>query len=70
MFLTQHPWKYTEKALHEAFGENYGERLRISRNDVIGSGCAAQVYKASLDGQDVRICTLIQIYIVNKCSEA
>lgn len=45
-----HDFAHTQKALVEAFGENYESRgLVVNDNDIIlGSGSAAQVYKATL----------------------
>jgi aarF domain-containing kinase len=45
-----HDFAHTRRALVEAFGENYESRgLVINEDDtILGSGCAAQVYKATL----------------------
>jgi aarF domain-containing kinase len=48
-----HSWGYTKKVLIGAFGENYGDWLRICENDVIGSGSVAQVYKGSFSSDGV-----------------
>mmetsp|Transcript_28351 Transcript_28351/g.35058 ORF Transcript_28351/g.35058 Transcript_28351/m.35058 type:complete len:588 (-) Transcript_28351:88-1851(-) len=42
-----HSWKHTENVLKQTFGNNYGDRLKIDRKDVIGSGAVAQVYSAT-----------------------
>ncbi|CAN2387229.1 kinase 2 [Pristimantis euphronides] len=49
-----HPWEYTELCLRKAFGDNYGQVLRITSKDPIGSGCVAQVYKAYADLSAIR----------------
>jgi aarF domain-containing kinase len=40
---TPHRWKYTEKALREAFGEDWRDHLEL--NGILGSGCIGQVYE-------------------------
>ena len=50
-----HSWKHTDETLTKAFG-NYEEKgLQMDPNDIIGSGSAAQVYRAKLAGQTVAI---------------
>lgn len=50
-----HSWKHTDETLAKAFG-NYKEKgLQMDPNDIIGSGSAAQVYRAKLAGQTVAI---------------
>lgn len=44
-----HSWSYTDKALRDAFGEDYPDKgLRVDKNDIIGCGSAAQVYRGTL----------------------
>jgi len=44
-----HAWKHTERAMVDAFGENWEEKIRL--DGILGSGCIAQVYKGViLDG--------------------
>jgi aarF domain-containing kinase len=46
---TPHAWKYTERALCDAYGEDW--RQHIELHEVIGSGCIGQVYRGTvLDG--------------------
>jgi aarF domain-containing kinase len=40
---TPHEWKYTEQAMMEAYGPHWRDRIEI--DDILGSGCIAQVYK-------------------------
>ena len=47
---TPHAWKHTERALEEAFGEDWNERVRLDQ--IIGSGCIAQVYKGVVFTED------------------
>ena len=50
-----HSWKHTDEILTKAFG-NYEEKgLEMDPDDIIGSGSAAQVYRAKLAGQTVAI---------------
>jgi len=42
-----HSWAQTDKALKKALGEHYQEFLEVEE-EVLGSGCIAQVYKARL----------------------
>jgi hypothetical protein len=46
---TPHAWRHTERALVDAFGENWQERVRIDQ--ILGSGCIAQVYKGVVLGE-------------------
>jgi len=41
-----HSWKHTEQAMIEAYGENWEEKIRL--DEIIGSGCIAQVYKGAI----------------------
>lgn len=47
---TPHAWRHTEQALIDAFGTNWEERIRLDQ--ILGSGCIAQVYKGAVLGQD------------------
>ena len=49
-----HKWEHSESLLVGAFGKDYGNWLRIFKNDVIGSGSVAQVYRGSIhkDGSE------------------
>jgi predicted unusual protein kinase regulating ubiquinone biosynthesis (AarF/ABC1/UbiB family) len=40
---TPHAWKHTERALREAYGDDW--RNQIQLGEILGSGCIAQVYK-------------------------
>ncbi len=40
---TPHAWKHTERALRQAYGEDWQEHIRL--DEILGSGCIAQVYK-------------------------
>ncbi|KAF6085281.1 aarF domain containing kinase 2 [Phyllostomus discolor] len=44
--VTPHPWAHTEHILQQAFGEDWGKVLRFEKQEPVGSGCVAQVYKA------------------------
>lgn len=44
--VTPHPWTHTEHILQEAFGEDWGRVLCFEKQEPVGSGCVAQVYKA------------------------
>lgn len=41
-----HGWRHTEKALEKALGAEWRQYLQI--DDLIGSGCAAQVYRGTI----------------------
>ena len=41
-----HPWTHTEHILRQAFGEDWGRVLCFEKQEPVGSGCVAQVYKA------------------------
>jgi len=43
-----HSWAHTDQMLVDAFGKTYAERLKIHPEDIVGSGCVAQVYKGEL----------------------
>lgn len=40
---TPHAWKHTEKALRDAYGDDWKDHIRLDK--ILGSGCIAQVYK-------------------------
>ncbi|KAM5302568.1 putative aarF domain-containing protein kinase 2 [Glossophaga mutica] len=44
--VTPHPWAHTEHILQQAFGEDWGKVLCFEKQEPVGSGCVAQVYKA------------------------
>ena len=50
-----HSWRHTHEILTEAFGDYEGKGLQMDPNDIIGSGSAAQVYRAKLGTQTVAI---------------
>lgn len=55
---TPHAWKYTERAMRRAYGENWQDRIQL--HAILGSGCIAQVYKGNVldkdgKGQEVAI---------------
>ncbi|XP_006910536.1 uncharacterized aarF domain-containing protein kinase 2 isoform X3 [Pteropus alecto] len=41
-----HPWTHTEHVLQQAFGEGWAKVLCFDKQEPVGSGCVAQVYKA------------------------
>mmetsp|Transcript_19443 Transcript_19443/g.28623 ORF Transcript_19443/g.28623 Transcript_19443/m.28623 type:complete len:688 (+) Transcript_19443:106-2169(+) len=45
---TPHKWSYTESILNQAYGNNWRDHLKIDENDLLGSGCIAQVYKGKI----------------------
>jgi len=46
-----HSWESTHRTLLSSFGPDYSQKLRINASsEIIGSGAAAQVYKAYLKG--------------------
>ncbi|XP_036781994.2 uncharacterized aarF domain-containing protein kinase 2 isoform X2 [Manis pentadactyla] len=44
--VTPHPWTHTEHFLQQAFGKDWGKVLCFDKQEPVGSGCVAQVYKA------------------------
>lgn len=57
--VTPHPWTHTEHILQQAFGEDWGRVLCFEKQEPVGSGCVAQVYKARanpafLDNDSIR----------------
>ncbi|XP_055277351.1 uncharacterized aarF domain-containing protein kinase 2 isoform X4 [Moschus berezovskii] len=44
--VSPHPWTHTEHFLRQAFGEDWGRVLCFEKQEPVGSGCVAQVYKA------------------------
>lgn len=44
--VTPHPWAHTEHILQQAFGDDWGKVLCFEKQEPVGSGCVAQVYKA------------------------
>ena len=44
--MSPHPWTHTEHILRQAFGEDWGRVLCFEKQEPVGSGCVAQVYKA------------------------
>jgi len=50
-----HSWRHTHEILTKAFGNYEAKGLRMDPDDVIGSGSAAQVYRAKLGSQTVAI---------------
>ncbi|XP_058387434.1 uncharacterized aarF domain-containing protein kinase 2 isoform X2 [Diceros bicornis minor] len=44
--VNPHPWTHTEHFLRQAFGEDWGRVLCFEKQEPVGSGCVAQVYKA------------------------
>ncbi|KAI5947981.1 putative aarF domain-containing protein kinase 2 [Manis javanica] len=44
--VTPHPWTHTEHFLQQSFGKDWGKVLCFDKQEPVGSGCVAQVYKA------------------------
>lgn len=44
--VTPHHWTHTEHVLQQAFGEDWQRVLCFDKQEPVGSGCVAQVYKA------------------------
>lgn len=44
--VSPHPWTHTEHFLRQAFGEDWERVLFFEKQEPVGSGCVAQVYKA------------------------
>lgn len=44
--VTPHPWAHTQHVLQQAFGDDWGKVLCFEKQEPVGSGCVAQVYKA------------------------
>ncbi|XP_036376224.1 uncharacterized aarF domain-containing protein kinase 2 [Megalops cyprinoides] len=42
-----HPWAHTKQSLRRAFGEGWRRLFVFDSRDPVGSGCVAQVYRAS-----------------------
>lgn len=49
---TPHAWRHTEKVLREAYGNDWKERIKIQKQDILGSGCIGQVYKGEVLDED------------------
>ena len=49
---TPHKWEHTEKCLSEAYGKNWRDHLRIEEDNILGSGCIAQVYKGWVTNEE------------------
>jgi predicted unusual protein kinase regulating ubiquinone biosynthesis (AarF/ABC1/UbiB family) len=48
----KHSWSETEAALNVAFGIDWKQKIKLSKDDeVLGSGCIATVYAGHVDGQ-------------------
>jgi len=47
-----HTWKHTQDALSKAFGSDYSKKMTVFPNEVLGSGCVAQVYRGELISHD------------------
>eukprot|EP00565_Helicotheca_tamesis_P003447 CAMPEP_0185731494 /NCGR_PEP_ID=MMETSP1171-20130828/13053_1 /TAXON_ID=374046 /ORGANISM="Helicotheca tamensis, Strain CCMP826" /LENGTH=677 /DNA_ID=CAMNT_0028400771 /DNA_START=127 /DNA_END=2160 /DNA_ORIENTATION=+ len=45
---TPHSWSYTESVLEKAYGKDWKDHLKIKKEDILGSGCIAQVYKGTI----------------------
>ncbi|MGK3746586.1 MAG: aarF domain-containing kinase, partial [Bacillariaceae sp.] len=44
-----------KRAMKDAYGENWEEKIKLDQNDILGSGCIGQVYKGVIfddDGDD------------------
>jgi predicted unusual protein kinase regulating ubiquinone biosynthesis (AarF/ABC1/UbiB family) len=47
-----HSWQYTKRAMKDAYGENWEEKIKLDQNDILGSGCIGQVYKGVIFDDD------------------
>jgi len=45
-----HSWKHTRKAMADAYGEDWEDKLELG--EILGSGCIAQVYKGAIRARD------------------
>lgn len=45
---TPHAWRHTEKVLQEAYGKDWRKRIKVHKDDILGSGCIGQVYKGQV----------------------
>ena len=45
-----HSWKHTERAMVDAYGEDWESKIRLE--GILGSGCIAQVYKGAIVEDD------------------
>jgi len=43
-----HSWKHTKAAMKDAYGDDWEDKIKLGKNDILGSGCIAQVYKATV----------------------
>lgn len=43
-----HSWEQTQQILRSALGENWQKHISLNEKDLLGSGCAAQVYRGTL----------------------
>lgn len=71
--VTPHPWIHTEHILQQAFGEDWGKVLCFEKQEPVGSGCVAQVYKARANPvflENDSIQRLAQASRLRPCSEA
>ncbi|XP_036284596.1 uncharacterized aarF domain-containing protein kinase 2 isoform X2 [Pipistrellus kuhlii] len=71
--VTPHPWSHTEHTLQQAFGEDWGKVLCFEKQEPVGSGCVAQVYKARANPvflENDSIQRLAQASRLRPCSEA
>lgn len=71
--VTPHPWIHTEHTLQQAFGEDWGKVLCFEKQEPVGSGCVAQVYKARANPvflENDSIQRLAKASRLRPCSEA
>jgi hypothetical protein len=49
---TPHSWKYTDRAMRQAYGEDWQEKIQLG--EIVGSGCIGQVYRGRIQGEENR----------------
>jgi predicted unusual protein kinase regulating ubiquinone biosynthesis (AarF/ABC1/UbiB family) len=49
---TPHSWKYTDRAMRQAYGEDWQEKIKLG--EIVGSGCIGQVYRGRIQGEENR----------------
>ena len=47
-----HSWAHTHRILKETLGDDYKKRLKVDKDDILGSGSVAQVYSGVWEDLD------------------